>query len=421
MSNKPARPGQRAVKEQAPRQRLDLWHGVFFVLGVALTAGAAMLLSDRGLGFHRSSSAAGSVQAGATGPWGQIEYTTIELERPDESLEMKEAVKVPPPRWTFENMSEGDLVKLLTDSNVPADQSRALTNRSCWSRLGNGWQIMPPPEAVLALSPQARLAIYTVLRRSAQNPLYFHPFHIAAAKFENWVKTSGLSEEKQDLLRRLAYTEGITTYLSDFEVIEGRCSMEERKLFAKNISRNEALIMRLRVSPDSDVDTLVRYWGRGGRMKAMRPLLESLAHVQGGAAIAVSYFFPEFARMRVHTYPDPSTDPTAVRQDCFWTAMNFFNEEPDNRFLQADVIRKTLQSDYFQIATNWAFGDVIVVLENGQDATHMCTYIADNVVFTKNGVDPLEPWLLMKIPDMLVRYQNGSKPVTLLAYRKKGL
>ena len=418
MSDKPDRPGKRAVKVPAPRQRLDLWHGVFFVLGVVLTAGAVMLMAGHGLGFHRPGPATGSTLPKATGPWGVLEYTTIELERPDESLQVKEGVKVPPPRWIFENITESNLVKLLTGSNVPADQGRELTNRSYWTRVGNGWQVLPPPDAVVALSPQARLHIYAVLRRSPQNPLYFHPFHIAAAKFEHWLKTSEMAEDKQDLMRRLAYTEGDTTYLSDFEVIEGRCSLEERKRFAKNISRNQALIMRLRVTPDSDVDALARYWGRGGRMKAMKPLLESLAHVQGGAVIAVSYFFPEFARMRVHTYPDPQTDATALRQDCFWTAMNFLNEEPDNRFLQPDAIRQTLQSDYVQIQTNWAYGDIIVLLENGRDATHMCVYIADNVVFTKNGVDPLEPWLLMKIPDMIPRYENG-KPISLLGYRKK--
>ena len=413
MSEKPTKLGRRGAQSQTPRQRLDRWHGVFLVLGVAAVAAVFLLVKHRP-GEHASS----SITIGSEGPWGRLEYNTIELERPDETLIVKDGGKVPPTRWVFENITESELARLLGGSDMTPNQTRELTDRKIWTRSGTGWQLLPSPDVVLSLGQHARKRIYAVLARSAQNPLHFHPFHIAADRFDNWVDSSELPEDKQALMRTLAYTESNTTYLADFEVIEGRCTLEERKHFAKAISRNPALLMRLRIMPGSDLNALESYWGRGGRMNAMRPLLQSLSHTPGGALLSVSYFFPEFARMRLYTYPDPQTDPTAARQDCFWTAMNFLNEEPDNRFLQPDAIRQTLQSDYVQIQTNWAYGDIIVLLENGRDATHMCVYIADNVVFTKNGVDPLEPWLLMKIPDMIPRYENG-KPISLLGYRKK--
>jgi hypothetical protein len=412
--NRPARPAEQG---QGPRKRLTLWHGLFFVLGAATMGLAGLGLGQKWPGSRPSALVSSLSPATPTAPWGQLEYTEIELERPDESL-VTDGSPVPPIQWIFKDCTETELRRLLSAGDVTPEQCRQLTNAANWKRMDNGWEVLPPYEIVQSLSPAARQRIYSVLRQNPKNQLQSRPFHIAADKFENWVETSGLPEEKRTLLRKVAYPDGDQVCIADFELIESQCSLGERKCFAKNVSRNSALLMKLRVTPESDIEALIRYWGRGGRMKAMKPFLESLHHVPEGAVVSVSYFFPEFARMRLYTYPDPQADPTALRQDCFWTAMNFLNEEPDNRFLKADVIRKVLQTEYVQINTNWAFGDVIVLLEAGQDATHMCVYIADNVVFTKNGVDPLEPWLMMKIPDMLTRYETG-KPIQLLGYRKK--
>jgi len=153
-------------------------------------------------------------------------------------------------------------------------------------------------------------------------------------------------------------------------------------------------------------------------MKAMQPLLDSVAHLPGGSSISVSYFFPEFARMRLYTYPDLESDPTAVRQDCFWTAMNFMNEHPVTNFMDAAILRKTLSTDFVPVQTNRAFGDLILLLAHGKTAVHMCVYVADEVVFTKNGSHPLEPWLLMKLSDMLPHYTNDT-PAQVVAMRRK--
>ena len=49
---------------------------------------------------------------------------------------------------------------------------------------------------------------------------------------------------------------------------------------------------------------------------------------------------------------------------------------------------------------------------------HMCVYLADDVVFTKNGGDYLQPWVLMKIPD-LVKYYASKSPVRVTVHRPK--
>lgn len=384
---------------------------------MAATLAAVMLFSKR------SSSNSGqpppSVQnPPAAQPWGRLEYTTIELQRPDESL-VGADLPVPLPRWSFPGYSESEVDALFNASDLTAEQRQALADRKCWAKDGNGWRVSPPMETVRSLSPSARKRIYGVLRKSPQNILQHNPFRISAGELDGWLEHSGLPQEKTDLIRHLTYSEGNTAFLSDFEVIESRCSLSERKLFAKAVSRNPALMVSLRVDDSTDIEALARFWGRGGRMKAMKPFLESLKRVPGGASVSVSYFFPEFARMRLYTYPDTQTDSTALKEDCFWTALNFLNERPDNRYFTEPGIRSTLEKDYVPVQTNWLFGDLLAVLEEGKGISHLCVYVADDVVFTKNGVDPLEPWVLMRIPEMMKRYTT-EVPTRLVAFRKKG-
>ncbi|HON06661.1 MAG TPA: hypothetical protein PLW02_01025, partial [Verrucomicrobiota bacterium] len=95
-----------------------------------------------------------------------------------------------------------------------------------------------------------------------------------------------------------------------------------------------------------------------------------------------------------------------------------FNRPPDDRFLDGDYIQQVLHSQYYNAGTNYIFGDLIMLIEEDNKAIHMCVYIADNVVFTKNGAQELQPWILMKLPDMLKIYQT-NKPLKIVAYRKR--
>jgi hypothetical protein len=57
-------------------------------------------------------------------------------------------------------------------------------------------------------------------------------------------------------------------------------------------------------------------------------------------------------------------------------------------------------------------------LKKQNKALHMCVYLADDMVFTKNGANTQQPWVLMKISEMLGEYEN-EKPFQLVTYRCK--
>jgi hypothetical protein len=135
----------------------------------------------------------------------------------------------------------------------------------------------------------------------------------------------------------------------------------------------------------------------------------------------ISYLLPTFARLRLYTYPEAWDDATASQQDCFFTAMNFFNETPDTNFFDSVYSRKVLNSEYEPINEEPIFGDLIALFNDQGDAIHTCVYIADDFVFTKNGINAAQPWVLMRMADMLLIYYSPEKPGRILFLRRKNL
>ena len=408
---KPSRP---SPDSPVPRRRFRWSYAAFFTIGVGL---AVLVLLSLPSAAHRPHPGQGNPTA-PTPPWGHLEYTRFHLERPDE-VGLLNSPPAPPTRWVFDNYAEADLQRFLSAPDLAPDQSSRLLDKARWIRTATGWQVTPPLDLVENLTQATRVRIYSVLRKNPQNQLHFFPFFIASTSFEEWLGRWGFSADMQALIRKVAYPLADSICLSDFELLESRATPAEKKLLIRAISFNPALLMKIRITQDTDVAALERYWGRAGRMKAMKPLLEAIAHDPEGDVLNVSAFFPEFARMRLYTFPNPDTDTHALREDCYWTALNFFKEEPDNRYLVDGPARQAMKSDYIEVKTNWAFGDILVLMEDGKDAKHMCVYVADDVVFTKNGAVPWAPWTLMRMPDMLTRY-TSDKQISIIALRHKG-
>ena len=105
-----------------------------------------------------------------------------------------------------------------------------------------------------------------------------------------------------------------------------------------------------------------------------------------------------------------------MREDCFWSSFNFFSDEPDDRFINPEYADRILQSDFTEVHGEKRFGDVML-LESAEKAVHMCVYMADDIVYTKNGGHIYQPWVLMRIADMMVQYQS-DQPRRWRVFRK---
>ena len=352
-------------------------------------------------------------------PWGVLETSKIALAK-DEQLFPDREQRLCPPTWFFENFSQKEVAEFLTSCNLDSSQDSQLTSPGGLQVLTNGCLVHPPEWLVQSLKPATRSKIYSVLARSPLNYAQRYPFRFMPDSFAAHFKSAELPREKVDLLHSLTYTNGTDLCLADLELLPNLLTTNEFDEVVDCLYRVPAYRVRLHVYPDSDIEALIRYWGKGSRAARIRPLLQSLAKTPGddGDSINVGYFLPPFARLRLYTFPDAWNDAQMSKEDCFWTSMNFFRNKADMRFLDPAEVRKALQSDYLTIHEQPAFGDLVTLINSSGDAIHMCVYIADDFVFTKNGKTTLAPWVLMKISDMLSLFpsENGRK---IVIFRQK--
>ena len=69
-------------------------------------------------------------------------------------------------------------------------------------------------------------------------------------------------------------------------------------------------------------------------------------------------------------------------------------------------------------------GDVMFLATPNDAVIHAAVYIADDIVFTKNGESYTQPWILMHMEDMMDTYavkHPHSGPLKTLVYRRKTL
>jgi hypothetical protein len=185
-------------------------------------------------------------------------------------------------------------------------------------------------------------------------------------------------------------------------------TVAERRRLMKTLSRTSALLMKIRVRPDSDPVALADYWANGRRAKDVQALIESLTKVPGSASLDVAHLLPSFARKRLNTFPVPATDDTRPPLNCYWTSLNFFNDPPDDRYLDDPAWKEALDKN-FTHAAEATLGDIMFLVRPNGLPVHAVVYIADDVVFTKNGYSDRQPWILMKWEDMIAGYPEREK------------
>ena len=367
--------------------------------------------------FSRVKSGPSSSEKTRTLPWGKIEYVPLALDRPDDYFTnaLERPLKT---RWVLRKASDQQVADLFRSLELSEPARSFLLDRAHWQQVADTFQITPPPEVIINLPPDARGKLYTELAQYPENVPQRIPFTFRKDGFDDWFAECGLPREKIDLVRKLSFVKDENLCFADASVFGEVSTPAETICLLKGLWRVSTFMMKIRLDGDTDVDALLKYWGKSGPAETYRPLLESMSRVAEGSSINISYFLPSFARLRLYTYPRPD-DATGLQQDCFWSAMNFFNETPDNRLFDATFKDQQLLTEYYRVPEKEKqFGDLLMLLSPHRDALHMCVYLADEVVFTKNGANAIQPWVLMKVPEMLAIYQR-LKPYEIVFYRRK--
>jgi hypothetical protein len=417
-----------ATPLKANRLRSQAHNNNKYVLGLGLTFVCGLLLGGAAVGFvqHRkpfaeqSAASVGSPERNAelpAKPWGQLDTLEFPFGDPG-ALAPDREVRLRKTEWYFEGISQGQLETFLNSCGLDEQQKAELMRGSQWQVSSNGFLVQPPDDLVAGLSPVARANIYELLARSQVNYAQRFPFRFSPEEIQTRFGFTRLSEEKIRLIESLSYTNNGDLCFADLQLLPKRLTSSEFDEAMNALYRIPTYRLRLRIFEDSNIDQLVAYWGKGGREGRIRPLLDSLKKVAGtnGASANISYLLPDFARLRLYTFPTNWPEKQIAREDCFWTSMNFFNREPDNRFLDADAAVHALTTECAPVTGEKEFGDLIAITDGKGKGIHMCVHIADDFVFTKNGRNVLSPWVIMKREDMLALFPAEGRRV--LSYRK---
>jgi hypothetical protein len=203
------------------------------------------------------------------------------------------------------------------------------------------------------------------------------------------------------LLKSLLYRHGDLRLFADLALALPKLPDDaERIRFIKTVARRNTLLVTLRITPDTDVERLVNYWAGDWRAKDIRPLIESLRRVPSGASLDLAHLLPGFARRRLYAFPTPEIAGQGL-QGSHWTALNLLSEVPDDRYNDDAVVTEALQKHYYLISGGYRLGDIVALMTPEGAAIHTAAYVADGMVFTRNGTKPTNPWQLMRITDLL--------------------
>lgn len=352
------------------------------------------------------------------GPWGRLQTFDIVIAPPLEFVQSVSDARSSVD-WRLQNTSREQFAEMLAQLGLDQPTRLELLELARPDEAGSGLVISPSHDFLWKLAPEARAKLYHALALDTANQVQSQAFRFAGS-IEDWFAGSGVSEETLDLVKKLAYPYSKSVFLADLHVLLPRLSKQEQVRVLKAVSGQRTLSMQLKVNEDDNLAELAEYWGRGRRSKDVRPLLESLAKVKGGGTIDVAHLLPSFARMRIYTYPRPATQDEGYLQNCHWTAFNFFSATPDDRFTRLEDALAELKANYYPIYRNPALGDLVVFSDQADPMFHVAVYVADDVLFTKNGNTFSLPWMYMRMEQMKDFYARPL-PVQVSYFRHKTL
>lgn len=365
-----------------------------------------------------SGEAPSSSRPAQPGPWGDLLLTRIEIEPPESLLPPPGAARKPIV-WTFPGHTRDDLLAWWRTVALTPAQQAELADPARWEILPDLIRVRPSDELVLGLAPEIRARIYATLSDYPENPEQNDPFRFRADAADEWFAHSNLRPETIALVKPLLYRRGTSLLFSDLSLILPRLpSQLERTQLIKTLARKSTLMVKLRIRADSDIDALDRYWSRGQRGRDVKPLMQSLVRRDGTTTIDIIHLLPRLPRSLLYTYPLTADKGRGTFLDCHWTTLNFFNTQPDPRLEDIDVATATFNQDYYPLSGRPTFGDVVMLTKRDNSVMHSCIYIADNIVFTKNGSSPNAPWILMELSDVIAFYPTDD-PLDVQYYRSK--
>ncbi len=355
------------------------------------------------------------------GPWGIIKCYPIFLEAP-RALVDSYPLPSTRPRWSLPDSEFSNLPAIFAMAGLPESLSTSLQQPNAFVREGGWVHLFPAIGDVENLDPEIRSKWYTELSKYEINEFHRDPVLILTDKVEDWYRTSRLRPALVQKIRQLAYRRGETWAFSDLGLLLNYAESDaEARLVFKAFTRTRSLLVKIEVSSTTNIDDLLNYWtlGYGTRRKDIEPVLLSLQESGVDERLDIAHIIPALPRKLIYTYPSFDLARHGMLPDCHWTSLNFLNYDPHEYLLDARLATSSVLEGFTPVPPPYKYGDILFFVDNTTgDAFHSCVYLADDLVFTKNGRNQLSPWIITTISDVnrMYLYRGDGRQQ---AYRRK--
>jgi hypothetical protein len=340
-------------------------------------------------------------------PWGKLNKRQIFLEAPDRLVA---AFPVPSSTtvWVLPQADIPAFRKVLASSLIPEAQWAKMFTAGNNLVMQGSTGFYPPESLVDALRPAERSEIYKLLAKSAENEFFAAPLVITTENMDDWFYRCQLPKPMQEVVRKRSWKDGKLVKFSDVSHLIGLAAENtEIQSVMKHMTRTESLLLELELSYDEDIEKLQRYWKPEKDHTDAGSLLTSLVPKKPGmkATVGISHLLPPPVRQLLYAYPELSRGTIGRFPDCHWTSLNFFEKTIKDYYIDTTIAGRELSTNYTVVKDELTFGDILL-FKNGADGVHSCVYIADDVVFSKNGSNVAHPWVLCEIKDLVDVYHD---------------
>jgi hypothetical protein len=358
----------------------------------------------------------GSVQHCKPGPWGDLQYYYVYLEPPAQLLHQM-VVPDPVPKWNFPEGTDASVRAVFVRAGLPAALQDALLDPASRLMKDRVLTVFPQLPDLLAMTSSQRAVIYAELGNSRLNPYCADPVFITGGDADAWLAQSQMRPELREAVKTMTYRRGDMMCFSDVSAVLSMTQSErEARDLIRTMWRTRSLVLQLNVRAASDVTQAMEYWSGPGRDKEVASMI--LPGTNGVQQMDCVHLLPHLPRRWLYTYPSDELMLSAPVPDCNWTSLNFFESTPFFYHLDGRVLQQRLREAYVSVAAPYHFGDVLMLRAPDNTFVHSSVYIADDIVFTKNGHGRLSPWFLTKLDD-LMRVYSWKEPVTIRGFRLK--
>lgn len=355
------------------------------------------------------------------GPWGRLHCYYFYLEAPD-SIVARVPLPDTQPRWRIPEAELEAFRGAITQSSLPAESVAALFDSRKVIRLKERAYLFPSHEMIERMTEADRQLIYPMLSSYTGNELYEFPLFFLSGSVDEWAQGSGLRDELVATIRALSYHRGNTLAFSDIPTLFSKAASDAEVQFVKKkLTRTRTFIARLELDSDSNLPGILDYWATGLnlRRKELDPLFSATAALPGIQFLDIVHLLPALPRKLLHTYPGEEFLTHSRLPDCHWTTLNFFNYNAQDYYLDTRLAAASIRENFVQVAPPYRFGDVLVFLDTQGRAFHSCIYLADEIVYSKNGANPLLPWVLIELGDLGRMYNLDIGKGAVRGFRHK--